>query len=198
MKYKRPMSLPTLSLLPDHLSELSESFEDMFSSLEKYFTFTQASNDDDIEGARSVAAVLEGELHSSDIDCDYYPCTLLGVDPLSDEFFAALGVTRDERADVGGYDNPKLEVTRAKPGEGEGSAIALFTRLSASALEELSEYLGPDGKEVYEAAIARLEAFGPIVGVQLCADDGASKLLLTLARRPNGVHVGVLTIAVET
>lgn len=192
------MSRPTLSFLPDHRAEMADIYEDTFASLGNYFTLADAPNDDDTEAARTVAGALEGEVHSSDVDCDFYPCTLSGMDPTSDEFFAALGVARDARCKVSGWDNPKLEVRRAEPGEGEGSALALITRLNASELEDVAEYLGPDGKEPIDAAIARLEALGPIVGIQLCTDDGASKVVLTLARRPNGVHVGVLAIRIET
>lgn len=198
LKYVPPMSLPKLSLLPDHRSELSESFEDTFASLEKYFTLTDAPNDDDTEAARSVASLLAEVQHSSDVDCEYYPCTLSGADPTSDEFFAALGVARDQRCEVSGWDNPKLEVTRAVAGEDVGSALALITRLNTHELTDLSSYVTEEDKTAIDAAIARLAALGPIVGVQLCTDDGASKVQLTLARRPNGSHVGVLTIAIET
>lgn len=192
------MIRPTLSFLPDHRAELADIYEDTFASLEKYFTMIDALNDDDTEAARSVAAALEGEVHSSDVDSDFYPCTLTGIDPTSDEFFAALGVARDARCKVSGWDNPKLEVRRAEPGAGEGSALALITRLGASELEDVAEYLGPDGQAPIDAAIARLAAIGPIVGIQLCTDDGVSKVVLTLARRANGVHVGVMAVRIET
>lgn len=194
----REMSLPTLSFLPEHRAELVDIYEDTFASLEKYFTLADAPDNDDTEAARTVAGALAGEVHSSDVDSDFYPCVLSGMDPTSDEFFAALGVARDARCKVSGWDNPKLEVLRAQPGEGEGSALALITRLNASELEDVPNYLGPSGKEPVDAAIARLEALGPIVGIQLCTDDGASKVVLTLARRPNGVHVGVLAVRIET
>jgi hypothetical protein len=190
------MSQPTLSLLPDHRSDLSGSFVDTFASLAKYFTLADATNDDDMECARAVANVLTGVVHSSDTDCDYYPCTLSGADPTSDEFFAALAVARDARCKVSGWDNPKLEVVRAVAGKGEGSALALISRLNANELENASDYL--EDEEAMDAAIAKLAALGPIVGVQLCTDDGASKVVLTLARRPNGTHVGLFTVRVET
>lgn len=193
-----PMTRPTLSFLPEQRAELADIYEDTFASLGNYFTLTDAPNDADTEAARSVASTLAGEVHSSDIDSDFYPCTLAGMDPTSDEFFAALGVARDARCKVGGFDNPKLEVRRAEPGEGEGSALALITRLNAHELEDVPNYLGPEGKQPIDAAIARLAELGPIVGIQLCTDDGASKVVLTLARRPSGVHVGVMALRMET
>lgn len=192
------MTLPTLSLLPNHRSELSESFEDSVASLAKYFTLTDANNDDDMESARAVASALDGSMHSSDVDCEYYPCTLSGPNPTSDEFFAALGVARDARTTVSGWDNPKLDVRSAVAGEGLGSALALITRLGEAEIGNVEDYLGPEGTVAIKAGIARLETFGPIVGVQLCTDDGASKVVLTLARRPSGIHIGVLTVRVET
>lgn len=193
-----PMTRPTLSLLPEHRAELDDIYEDTFASFGKYFTLADAPDDDDTEAARTVASTLAGEVHSSDVDSDFYPCTLSGMDPSSDAFFAALGVARDARCKVSGWDNPKLEVVRAQAGEGEGSALALITRLNASELADVPNYLGPDGKEPIDAAIARLAALGPIVGIQLCTDDGVSKVVLTLARRPSGVHVGVMAIRIET
>lgn len=188
------MASPTLSLLPDQLAELRASFADTFASLAQHFTLA-AAEDADIAGAQAVADVLAGVCHSSDVDCEYYPCTLIGPDPSSDEFFAAVGVDRDARAEIGCRDNPRLEVVEARAGQ--GSALALLTRLGPHALGDLDGHLGPEDREAIDAAITGLAALGPIVGVQLCSDDGVSKVVLTLARRPSGVHVGLLTVRVE-
>ncbi|MBK8214467.1 MAG: hypothetical protein IPK71_12060 [Myxococcales bacterium] len=191
------MSLPTLAFLPDHRNELVDALPEAFESIGKYFDLRDAENAAPIENARAVAAALEGVVHSSDTDCDYYPCVLSGVDPDSDAFFAALGVTRDARFSVGGYDNPKLEVVRAGSGEGERSALALLTRLGDYELGRLSEYIEESDQKAIGTAIAKLESLGPIVGVQLCADDHATKLVLTLAKS-GGVYVGVAVVRVET
>jgi hypothetical protein len=191
------MSLPILSFLPDHRKELEDTQAEAFESVGKYFDLRDAVNDAHIENARAVAGALEGVMHSSDIDCEHYPCVLSGADPDSDTFFAALGVTRDARFSVGGYDNPKLEVVRAGSGEGERSALALLSRLDDYELDRISEYLAESDQQAIGAAITKLESLGPIVGVQLCADDHATKLVLTLAKSGDA-YVGVAVVRVET
>jgi hypothetical protein len=191
------MSLPTLAFLPDHRKELTDALPEAFESIGKYFDLRDAPNDAHTENARAVAAALEGVVHSSDTDCDYYPCVLSGADPDSDAFFTALGVARDARFSVGGYDNPKLEVVRAGSGEGERSALALISRLGEYELGQISEYLVESDQQAIGAAITKLESLGPIVGVQLCADDQATKLVLTLAKSGDA-YVGVAVVRVET
>lgn len=192
------MALPTLSLLPAHRADFSESFPETHESLVAYFDLADAKNDADFEDARAVAAALDGVLHSSDVDCEYYPCVLTGPDPTSDAFFTALGVARDARASVSGWDNPKLEVVSAGDGDGRRPALALITRLGDLELAQISDYVGEEDQEAIGRAIERLTAIGPVVGVQLCTDDGVSKVVLTLARRPGGAHVGVATVRIET
>lgn len=191
------MPLPTLAFLPDHRKELQDALPEAFASIGKYFDLRDAPNDAHTENARAVAAALEGVVHSSDTDCDYYPCVLSGADPDSDAFFAALGVARDARFSVGGYDNPKLEVVRAGSGEGERSALALISRLGEYELGQISEYLVESDQQAIGAAITKLESLGPIVGVQLCADDHATKLVLTLAKSGDA-YVGVAVVRIET
>ena len=191
------MSLPTLAFLRGHRKELTDGLPEAFASIGKYFDLRDASTDAHTKSARAVAAELEGVVHSSDTDCDYYPCVLSGADPDSDAFFAALGLTRDARISVGGYDNPKLEVVRAGTGAGERSALALLSRLGEYELGRMSEYLDESDQEAIGAAIAKLESLGPIVGVQLCADDHATKLVLTLAKSGNA-YVGVAVVRIET
>ncbi|MFO0642439.1 MAG: hypothetical protein U0183_24635 [Polyangiaceae bacterium] len=191
------MTLPALAFLPDHRKELVDALPEAFESIGKYFDLRDDRNDAAMENARAVAAALEGVVHSSDTDCDYYPCVLSGLDPDSDAFFAALGVARDARFSVGGYDNPKLEVVRAGSGDGERSALALISRLGDYELGNISDYLEAGDQKAIGAAIAKLEALGPIVGVQLCADDHATKLVLTLAKSGDA-YVGVAVVRVET
>jgi hypothetical protein len=192
---------PTLYLMPDLHKEMTEGdVEAAFISLGRYIKLAAVAPpaEDDMAQAQDIVASLDGVLHSSDIDCAYFPCVLLGAEPLDDSFFAALGIARDAIAKVGGFENPKLEVVAAGAGEGHRSALQLFTRLNDSNFEELSEYVTEEDQESLTKAIAKLEALGPIVGVQLCTDDGASKIVLTLARRKSGAHVGVFTVLVET
>lgn len=191
------MSLPMLAFLRGHRKELTDALPEAFASIGKYFELRDASNDAQTENARAVAAELEGVVHSSDTDSDYYPCVLSGADPDSDAFFAALGLTRESRISVGGYDNPKLEVVRAGTGAGERSPLALLSRLGEYELGRISEYLDGSDQEAIGAAITKLESLGPIVGVQLCADDHATKLVLTLAKSGNA-YVGVAVVRIET
>jgi hypothetical protein len=189
---------PALSINPDHRKELAEYFDETLASLAKYVALEESADADDMQLALAVAETLKGLVHSSDTDCEYYPCVLTGHNPLDDSFFAALGITRAQRASVSGWDNPKLEVVAAGNGDAERPAIALITRLNEGELEEISEYVDEEEQKTLNAALAKLEKIGPVVGVQLCTDDGASKVVLTLARRPSGAHVGVLTIRIET
>ena len=192
------MPLPQLALHADQRAELVEAFASTFASVQKYFDVVDAKNDDAMEVARSIETSLAGVLHSSDTDCEYYPCILSGPEPTSDAFFASLGVTRDARCTMSGWDNPKLEVIRAGTGVGERSAFGLLTRLGDYEVEHWDEYVTNEEKVLLDAAIAKLEQAGPIVGIQLCTDDSVAKLVLTLARRPDGRHVGVLTVRIET
>jgi hypothetical protein len=185
-------------MLPAQRVELQEYVAEPFESLPRYVDLVDADDDDDFRSAQSIAALLGGVVHSSDIDRDYYPCTLAVDDPTSDAFFAALDVARDARASVSGWDNPKLEVVRAGDGPDERSAIALLSRLGDFELTKLDEYITETDLAAMRRALEALGAVGPIVGVQLCTDDGASKVVLTLAKRRPGMHVGVMTVLVET
>lgn len=191
------MSRPTLAFIPDHRKQIIDALPEAFESLGAYLELHDAANDAHMEKARAVAATLEGVVHSSDTDCEYFPCVLAGADPGSDAFFEAVGIARDARTSVGGYDNPKLEVVVAGTDRSKRSALALLTRLSESSLDEISEYLEESDQRAIRAAITKLAAIGPIVGVQLCADDHATKLVLTVAK-DGDAYVGVATIRVET
>jgi hypothetical protein len=192
---------PTLYLTPDHHAELTVGHvEDSFASLATYVTLVAGAPaaGDDMAQAHEIAETLQGLEHSSDIDMAYFPCVLTGAEPLDDSFFTALGIARGTEVKVSGYENPKLEVVAAGTGEGQRTALQLFTRLSDYAFSNLSEYCAENEQELLNATIAKMEAHGPIVGVQLCTDDGVSKIVLTLARRESGAHIGVLTVRVET
>lgn len=191
------MPRPILAFLPDHQKQLIDSLPEAFESFGTYLDLRDAANDAHMEKARAVAEILDGVVHSSDTDCEYFPCVLAGAAPDSDAFFEATGIARDARTSVGGYDNPKLEVVLAGTGGSKRSALALITRLSESNLEEISEYLEESAQKAIRAAITKLAAIGPLVGVQLCADDHATKLVLTLAK-DGDAYIGVATLRVET
>ena len=70
------MTLPRLFVVPAHRSDLLQYFEEMMGSLPRYFELGDAKEGADLEAARAVAAKLEGVVHSSDTDCDYWPCVL--------------------------------------------------------------------------------------------------------------------------
>ena len=191
---------PTLYLLPEHHQMMTEGdVEPTFTSLAKYISLVAGApaEGDDMAQAEDIAESIADVVHSSDIDSSYYPCVLLGAEPLDDSFFAALGIARGTEVKVGGHENPKLEVVAAGKGKGQRTALQLITRLDDFYFEKLSEYVVEEDQVSLNAAIAKMEAHGPIVGVQLCTDDGVSKIVLTLARRASGAHVGVLAVLVE-
>jgi hypothetical protein len=192
------MTPPQLRLVPEHRAEIQEHYEEVTPSLSRYFALQDATEGDDLAAAHGVAALLEGVVHSSDTDCAYYPCVLATVDPSSDAFFAALGVARDARADVSGYDNPKLEVVRAGDGDERRPTFALLTRLGDYELQRLNEYVEEPDLSALRSAAAALAAIGPVVGIQLCTDEGVGKIVLTVAERSPGIYAGVLTIRIET
>ena len=192
------MTLPILSLQPDQLTQLTDAFDETFASLAKYFTLREATSDAEMESARTVANALSGTVHSSDTDCEYYPCTLTGPEPSSDAFFTALGVARDARASVSGWNNPKLEVTPAGKGEGERPAIALVTRLGSGELEELRRIRHRGGAGGHRQRHCEASGDWAAGGHSACTDDGFSKAVLVLARAKSGVHVGILTVRIET
>jgi hypothetical protein len=187
------MTRPRLHLVPQHRSDLLQYFEELMPSLSRYFELRDAGGDD-LVAARRVAELLEGVVHSSDTDCEYYPCVLEAEDPAGDSFFAAVGIARDARQSVSGWDNPKLECVRAT----ERPTIALLTRLNDDELEEIDDYVGAEDLAALNKAADELAAIGTVTGIQLATDDGASKVCITVARRAPGVHVGVLTIRIET
>jgi len=192
------MTHPRLYIVPEHRADLLRSFEEMMPSLSQYFELRDATDGEALAAARGIAALLADVVHSSDTDCEYYPCVLEADDPASDAFFAAVGIARDARFSVSGWDNPKLEVVRAGDGEDRRPTFALLTRLNEYELERIHEYVEEPDLSALRGAAAGLAAIGPVVGIQLCTDDGASKVVLTLAERTQGVYVGVMTVRIET
>jgi hypothetical protein len=190
-------SRPVLALTPEHCAEVRKYYEQVAVAMGRYLELADAGEGADLEAARSVAAELDGVVHSSDTDCDYYPCVLHAPDPTSDAFFAALDIPRGAPTKVGGFDEIKLDVAQAGDGEGQRSAVALLTRLGEYEMGMLHEYVSDTDLAALEAAEGALAAIGPVVGVQLCTDE-VSKLVLTLAERSPGVYVGVATIRIET
>jgi hypothetical protein len=64
--------------------------------------------------------------------------------------------------------------------------------------EKLDEYVEQADQAAYAKAVTALEAIGPVVGVCLCADDHATKLVFTLAQAASGAWSGVLAVRIET
>ena len=148
---------PTLYLLPEHHEMMTEgAVKPTFTSFASYIPLVAGApaEGDDMAQAEDIAASIADVVHSSDIDSSYYPCVLLGAEPLDDSFFAALGIARDAIANVSGFENPKLEVVAAGTGKGQRSALQLITRLSDFHLEKLSEYVTKEDQESFKAGFA--------------------------------------------
>lgn len=197
-------SRPTLYLLPEHRNRFTKSFDTTMASLAKYVTLEDSASpvSGDMAEASKIADALDGLFDSSDIDCPYRPCVLTGPDPRDDAFFASLGIARSAMTKVGGYDSVKLQVVTAANSierwDVERPALALITRLGKSEYEDISDYIEEDEVEAFEAAVEKLGELGPLVHIDLCSDDGSNRVVLTLARRESGTHVGVMTIRQET
>jgi hypothetical protein len=184
---------PILYVRPEARTDLAKYYAGAWAALELRFTLAPWSDaGKDGKRADDIAAFLEGVVHSSDTDCEYYPVVLDGVDPASAAFFTALGIGAKERASVGGYDNPKLEVSKKK------KTLQLLTRLGDDEFEELDEYVEEAEQRALGKAAKALEAIAPPVGVQLCADDGASKVVMTLAAVGPSRNLGILAVRIET
>jgi hypothetical protein len=63
---------------------------------------------------------------------------------------------------------------------------------------ELDEYVEEADQKAYARAAKALEAIGKVVGFTLCADDGATKLVFTVAETASGAWSGVLAVRSET
>lgn len=191
------MTKPVLHLHESTRSDLGEYYDAALAALQNLFTIeTLAPKGEETTTekklAEGVAAALDGVVMSTDIDSEFYPCVLTGIDP-SDvtAFHAALGIAESERFSVGGYDNPKLAVSKKAP-------LALTTLLNDHELDDIGEYVLPDDQKAHERAGKLLSELSPPVGVVLCAEDHATKVAFTLAKAPSGAFVGILALRSET
>jgi hypothetical protein len=154
----------------------------------------------DVAVAERVAETLKGVYHSSDTDCAYFPCVLMGVDIEDDAaLYRALGVAQDEKATIGGYENDKLLTTYGGPSDEKTTpTLCLLTRLDEGELESVDEYLGKEEQAAYAEATKMLESTGLVIGGVLCGDDEVSKLVFAVAKTSSGLWAGVLSCRIET
>jgi len=143
--------------------------------------------------AQRVAEALDGVVHSSDTDCAYMPVVLAGAKLEGSGLFDALGIGVEDRIDVAGYDNAKLSVDVGKK---PSQAIQAFTRLDDDEIEKVDDYLRKDDQRALAKAAKLLG--GAVVGVQLCADDHTSKIVLALGKVSPKLYAGVLAFRIET
>ena len=190
-----------LAVPPNARSLIEEHYEGAAAALGAYFELAPwpPANWDDAKGdakhAEAIAKALEGVVHSSDTDFDYVPCVLHGVD-LKKGLFAALGIKKTDRFSVGGYDNAKLTVTAASK---KHPPLRLMAHLvNDDTWAELDEYVEQGDQQAYAKAAKALESVGDVVGVCLCANDGATKLVFTMAKAASGAWSGVLAVRTET
>lgn len=195
-----------LHLHPDMRQEICETYGAAGAALAKYFAQPSAADKKpkkEMALASKVARELDGLYHSSEVDCFYYACVLTGADLLDDAaFYGAMGIGRDEKTTLGGHEQDKLE-TLAGPVRGERDdgtcyeTVQLLTKLSDDELESIDDYVDKGEQENYSGAAAVLESIGTVVGGHLCADDGASKIVFTLAETEPGTWVGLLAVRIE-
>ena len=186
------LARPSLSIHPSAGAEIARYYATATATLEKHFATKQWQRDTDRQQAQRIAAALEGTFQSSDADCKYYACAMYGPDATDPDFFAALGIRHGDRCEVGGFDNPKLAVVDRR------STVQLLTTLPDDEFEELEEWISEAEAEAYRRAAAVLDEIGSPVSIRLCAEDGVSKLIFTVARSRAGTQVGVLTLRVES
>jgi hypothetical protein len=89
-----------LALPPDVRNLLADHYPGATAALMASFE-TALWEGADAKAAASIAGLLEGVVHSSDIDFDYVPCVIQGVNVKSG-LFAALGIDKTDRISVGG------------------------------------------------------------------------------------------------
>ncbi len=190
-----------LHLSPKARKAISKDFPGVAKALTERFSLPEnASAVKEFEQATRVADALRGVVHSSDADCEYFPCVMSGVDLEDDKaFYGALRIGQKELATVGGDEQRKLS-TFYGPTEGEENVptVQLMTNLDDDEFEGLDEYLDPDEQKALEKAGKLLEKTGTVIGGVLCADDDVSKLIFTLAKSKSGAWVGVCTCRVES
>ncbi len=190
-----------LHLSPKARKAISKDFPGVATALSERFSLPEnASAVKEFEQATQVAEALKGVVHSSEADCEYFPCVMTGVSLEDDAaFYGALGIGQKELATVGGDEQRKLS-TYYGPTEGEENVptVQLMTGLDDEEFEGLDEYLEPDEQKALGKAARLLEKTGTVIGGVLCADDEESKLIFTVAKSKSGAWVGVCTCRLES
>ncbi len=190
-----------LHLTPNARKAISQNFPGVAKAVKERFVVPAAGSAvKELDQAAKVAEALRGVVHSSDADCEYFPCVMSGVDLEDDAaFYGALGVGQKELATVGGDEGRKLS-TYYGPQEGEDNVptVQLLTNLDDEEFEGLDEYLEPDEQKALNKAARLLEKIGTVIGGVLCADDNVGKLIFTVAKSRSGAWVGVCTCRIES
>lgn len=190
---------PTLWLHPTGWEYLKCWCGGAAESLERYFSApSEEASSDDRALAETIAAALEDVCYTSTLDAPYFACVITGVDLEDDEaFFGGVGIARDERASCGGSIGPKL-ATFYGPLDGEENTptVCLLTNFEADDADLLDEYFSSDDLPAYSRAAEIIEGIGTVVGGYLCADDNATRIIFTFAKRAATTWVGVLTVEV--
>jgi len=192
------MSKLTLSIVDALRADIQDQDAELVASIDKYFAPAAWTDDEDTRLATEIAGLLAGIEHSSDIDCGYFPCVLVGPEPGTPAFYEALGVAPTARAKVGGFDNPKVEVLGEGEGKGKLPGFALISGLGKDYIEQWREYVREGEKVVLDEVSKKLASLGTMYSINLCADDGAHRVLLVVAYRENGRAVGIFTLRQET
>ncbi|MDI3292017.1 hypothetical protein [Polyangium sp. 15x6] len=65
-------------------------------------------------------------------------------------------------------------------------------------IKDWSNYIVEEEKVVLDEVTKKLNSLGTMYSINLCADDGAHRILLTVAYRKNGPAVGFFTLRQET
>ncbi|UQA55969.1 hypothetical protein [Polyangium aurulentum] len=192
------MAKITLSIGDALRASLQEQDPELVASIDKYLAPRAWTDDEDSRLATEISKLLEDIVHSSDTDVGYFPCVLEGPEPGTPAFYDAIGIAPTARFKVGGYDNPKVEVLKEGEGEGKLPGFALISGLGKHLVENWHEYVPESEKVVLDEVTKKLASLGTMYSINLCADDGAYRILLIVAYREKGPAVGLFTLRVET
>jgi hypothetical protein len=192
------MSKLTLSIDDALRANLQDQNAALVASIDKYLAPRAWTDDEDSRLATEIADLLQGIVHTSDIDVGYFPCVLEGPEPGTPAFYEAIGIAPTARFRVGGFDNPKVGVLSEGEGEGKLPGFALISGLGKHLIDEWREYVVEEEKVVLDEVSKKLASLGTMYSINLCADDGAHRLLLTVAYRDKGPAVGFFTLRQET
>jgi len=192
------MSKLTLTIDDALRGSLQEQNAALVASIDKYLAPRPWTDDEDARLATEIADLLVNLVHSSDIDIGYFPCVLEGPEPGTPAFYEAIGIDPKARFKVGGFDNAKVEVLGEGEGKGKLPGFALISGLGKDNLDDWQEYVVEEEKLLLDEVSKKLASLGTMYSINLCADDGAHRILLTVAYRNKGPAVGFFTLRQET